>query len=60
MIIARTLRECDARGITTTHEEIAASIDELCETGQLEPKGDRTDWRHSEVRLGSRTNRTEH
>ena len=51
MIIARSLRECDAKGITTTHEEIAALIDELCEAGQLESKGSRSDWRHSEVRL---------
>ena len=60
MIIAKSMRECDAKGIATTHEEIATSIDELCEAGQLESKGNRTNWRHSELRLRSDANKTKH
>ena len=51
-------RECDAKGIATRHEEIAASIDELCDAGQLESKGNRANWRHSELRLRSDANKT--
>jgi hypothetical protein len=38
MIVARSLRECDAKDIATTHEEITAAIDELCDAGKLEAK----------------------
>jgi hypothetical protein len=46
MILAETLRECDAR-----YEEIAAKLGKLCDLKQLESRGDLTKWRHSEVRL---------
>jgi len=45
------MRECEAKGIVTTYEEIAVSIIALCKEGQLESVGDLSNWRHSEVRL---------
>jgi hypothetical protein len=51
MTISRSMRECEAKGIVTTYEEIAVSIIALCKEGQLESVGDLSNWRHSEVRL---------
>lgn len=51
MILAETPRECDARNIETTYEEIAAKLGKLCNLKQLESRGDLTNWRRSEVRL---------
>jgi hypothetical protein len=51
MIISRSMRECEAKGIETTYEEIAAAIILLCKNGHLESVGDLSNWRHSEVRL---------
>ena len=61
MILARTMSECDARGILTSYEEIAAIVRMLCEMGQLESVGDIANWRHSELRLvASTTGRVGH
>ena len=51
MILAKTLRECEARNIDTTYEEIAAKLENLCNLKQLESRGDLSKWRRSEIRL---------
>jgi hypothetical protein len=53
MIIGRANRECEARHIAVSYEEIATCIQSLCESGRLESVGDITNWRHSEVRLAT-------
>jgi hypothetical protein len=51
MIISRTNRECEAKQIAASYEDIAICIKFLRDAGQLESVGDVSNWRHSEVRL---------
>jgi len=51
MVIEKSQRECEAKGIAATDDEIAVALIALCESGRLESQGDLTKWRHSEVRL---------
>jgi hypothetical protein len=52
-ILAKTLRECEQRHISTSYEDIAERIAALIGIRLLEAQGDITNWRHSEVRLPS-------
>lgn len=51
MVVAKTSKECDDKGIKTDYNEIALEIRTLVVSGRLDARGDLSDWRHSEVRL---------
>lgn len=51
MLIEKSQRECEAKGIVATDEEIALAISRLCDNGRLESQGNLANWRRSEVRL---------
>jgi uncharacterized protein DUF3658 len=49
-VVSRCLMTLETRSIPVTADVIAARIQELAESGQIESQGNLTMWRHSEVR----------